>query len=54
MADLKLHTAISNDAPNDEQLKALHACIKKVTDDLEGMRFNTAISALMVFVNEAS
>ena len=23
----------------DEQLKALHACIKKVTEDLEGMRF---------------
>ncbi|HAB15837.1 MAG TPA: leucine--tRNA ligase, partial [Verrucomicrobiales bacterium] len=35
------------------QLKALHACIKKVTEDLEGMRFNTAISAMMIFVNEA-
>jgi leucyl-tRNA synthetase len=35
------------------QLKALHACIKKVTEDLDGMRFNTAISALMVFTNEA-
>ena len=35
------------------QLKTLHACIKKVTEDLDGMRFNTAISALMVFVNEA-
>ena len=35
------------------QLKALHACIKKVTEDLEGLRFNTAISALMVLVNEA-
>ena len=35
------------------QLKALHACIKKVTEDLDGMRFNTAISAMMVFVNEA-
>jgi leucyl-tRNA synthetase len=34
-------------------LKALHACIKKVTEDLDGMRFNTAISALMVFINEA-
>ena len=54
LADLKLHAAINDDAPTDEQLKALHACIKKVTDDLEGMRFNTAISALMVFVNEAS
>ncbi len=37
-----------------EQLKVLHACIKKVTEDLEGMRFNTAISAMMVFVNEAN
>ena len=35
------------------QLKTLHTCIKKVTEDLEGMRFNTAISAMMVFVNEA-
>ena len=35
------------------QLKALHACIKKVTEDLDGMRFNTAISAMMVFINEA-
>ena len=32
---------------------ALHACIKKVTEDLDGMRFNTGISALMVFVNDA-
>ncbi|MGE3310975.1 MAG: leucine--tRNA ligase [Limisphaerales bacterium] len=35
------------------QKKALHACIKKVTEDLDGLRFNTAISAMMVFVNEA-
>src|ERR1035441_9956621 len=35
------------------QPKTLHACIKKVTEDLEGMRFNTAISAMMVFINEA-
>ena len=39
--------------PSPAQLKALHACIKKVTEDLDGMRFNTAISALMVFINEA-
>jgi leucyl-tRNA synthetase len=31
----------------------LHACIKKVTEDLDGLRFNTAISALMVFINDA-
>ncbi len=40
--------------PTKEQLKVLHTCIKKVTEDLEGMRFNTAISAMMVFSNEAS
>jgi leucyl-tRNA synthetase len=46
--------AISDVAATPEQLKTLHACIKKVTEDLEGMRFNTAISAMMVFVNEAN
>ncbi len=41
--------------PNDgdsPQMRLLHQTIKKVTDDLDGMRFNTAISALMIFVNE--
>ncbi|MEX0721830.1 MAG: leucine--tRNA ligase [Balneolaceae bacterium] len=37
-----------------EHLKPLHETIKKVTEDIEGMRFNTAISALMIFVNEAN
>jgi len=36
------------DIPADEETRRkLHQTIKKVTDDLEGMRFNTAISALM-------
>ena len=48
-----LDGAITDVAATPAQLKALHACIKKVTDDLDGMRFNTAISAMMVFVNEA-
>ncbi|WP_127568067.1 leucine--tRNA ligase [Paenibacillus xylaniclasticus] len=30
-----------------------HRTIKKVTDDFENLRFNTAISQLMIFVNEA-
>lgn len=50
---IRLSRAIADAEPQPEQLKALHACIKKVTEDLDGMRFNTAISALMVFVNEA-
>ncbi|HHI80044.1 MAG TPA: leucine--tRNA ligase [Planctomycetes bacterium] len=40
--------------PDPELEKALHRCIAKVGQDLEGMRFNTAISAMMVFVNEAT
>ena len=44
---------IADAEPPPAQLKTLHACIKKVTEDLDGLRFNTAISALMVFVNEA-
>ncbi|MBI3850250.1 MAG: leucine--tRNA ligase [Verrucomicrobia bacterium] len=50
---IKLSPAIRDIAPTPAQLKTLHACIKKVTEDLDGMRFNTAISAMMVFVNEA-
>jgi leucyl-tRNA synthetase len=50
---IQLHTAIRDVAPTPAQLKTLHATIKKVTEDLDGLRFNTAISALMVFVNEA-
>ena len=33
--------------------KIYHQMVKKVTEDLENMRFNTAISQMMVFVNEA-
>jgi leucyl-tRNA synthetase len=49
-----LDGAITDAAPTPAQLKTLHACIKKVTEDLDGMRFNTAISAMMVFINEAN
>ena len=48
-----LDGGITDLAATPAQFKALHACIKKVTDDLDGMRFNTAISAMMVFINEA-
>jgi len=49
-----LDGAITDAEATPAQLKTLHACIKKVTEDLDGMRFNTAISAMMVFVNEAN
>ena len=50
---IKLDSAIKDVTATPAQLKTLHACIKKVTEDLDGLRFNTAISALMVFVNDA-
>jgi leucyl-tRNA synthetase len=53
LGKLKLSAAIREVDATPAQLKTLHACIKKVTEDLDGMRFNTAISAMMVFVNEA-
>jgi leucyl-tRNA synthetase len=34
-------------------LKALHKTIKKVSQDTGNLEFNTAISAMMIFVNEA-
>ncbi|SFK05772.1 leucine--tRNA ligase [Brevibacillus centrosporus] len=33
--------------------RTYHQTVKKVTEDYEGLRFNTGISQLMVFVNEA-
>ncbi len=33
------------------QEKVLHATIKKVTEDIESLSFNTAISQMMIFVN---
>ena len=50
---IKLDPGVKVVQPTPTQLKSLHACIKKVTEDLDALRFNTAISALMVFVNEA-
>ncbi|MBB5183224.1 leucine--tRNA ligase [Catenisphaera adipataccumulans] len=39
---------------NDGKLdKSYHAAVKKVTHDIDALRFNTAISAMMVFINDA-
>ena len=54
LAAIRLSSAIEDLEPSAPQLKCLHTCIRKVTEDLDAMRFNTAISGLMVFVNEAS
>lgn len=43
---------ISDDAPNEKELKTLHKTIKKVTSDIESLSFNTSVSAFMICVNE--
>jgi leucyl-tRNA synthetase len=42
---------VSSDAALEMQ-RILHQTIKKVTEDIEHLRFNTAISQMMVFTNE--
>jgi leucyl-tRNA synthetase len=42
---------VTEEAPSAEDLKITHKTIRKVTEDIEGLRFNTAISQMMVFVN---
>jgi leucyl-tRNA synthetase len=45
-------SATVKDAPAEkETLRLLHYTIQKVTDDLDGMRFNTAIAAMMEYTN---
>jgi leucyl-tRNA synthetase len=46
-----LSPCIQEIAPDKSQLKLVHATIKKVTEDIESLSFNTAISQMMVFVN---
>jgi leucyl-tRNA synthetase len=43
---------VTDAAPSPETLRTVHAAIAKVTDDIEKLKFNTAISAMMVLVNE--
>ncbi len=49
--EVTVHPAISDDEPDSEQLKVLHHTIKVVTQDIEKLSLNTAISRLMEFTN---
>ncbi|XP_073158506.1 leucine--tRNA ligase, chloroplastic/mitochondrial [Henckelia pumila] len=46
-------TVVFVEEPTVEQLSVLHRCISKVTEEIEGTRFNTGISAMMEFTNAA-
>lgn len=47
-----LGETLSEDAPSPALEQKLHATIKKVADDIESMKFNTSVSALMILSNE--
>jgi leucyl-tRNA synthetase len=49
---MRLNARVVKDAvPNEEQNRILHKTIQAVTQDMENLGFNTAISRLMEFVN---
>jgi leucyl-tRNA synthetase len=50
---LELAVGVVDEPPTREQLGVLHRTIRGVTEDLDAMRFNTAIAKLMEFVNFA-
>ena len=43
---------VRDETPTDAELKVLHKTIKKIEEDTERFSFNTAVSALMICVNE--
>jgi leucyl-tRNA synthetase len=47
----ELSSAVKDVDLSKAQQKVLHATIKKVTEDIESLGFNTAISQMMIFVN---
>ncbi|MEZ4964145.1 MAG: class I tRNA ligase family protein [Saprospiraceae bacterium] len=50
--DEKGQQIVMDDAPVREELRALHNCIKKVTEDIERMSMNTCVSHFMIVTNE--
>jgi leucyl-tRNA synthetase len=54
VGDGDVQQVLSDETPPPAILKSMHKTIKKVTEDVEGLAFNTAISAMMVFVNDLS
>ncbi len=48
----KLREKVQAVAPTKEANKIVHKTIQKISEDIEAMRFNTAISSLMIALNE--
>ncbi len=46
--------AVDDSAPPSDVVRELHRTVKKTGEDVENLKFNTAISQMMVFANEAT
>ena len=44
---------LTDNEPSADFLRSFHQTVKKVTEDIPALRFNTAISQMMIFINEA-
>src|SRR5690606_22853717 len=44
---------VDSEQASESFMRTWHRSIKKISDDMENLRFNTAISQMMIFVNEA-
>lgn len=45
---------LNDEEPSKPEYKALHKCIKRVTEDIDRYSFNTVVSTFMICVNELS
>jgi leucyl-tRNA synthetase len=48
-----LNPVIVDAEPSSDFLRVFHQTVKKVTEDVPALRFNTAIAQMMIFINEA-
>ncbi len=48
----RLALAVTDSAPRADEERVLNETVKKVGDDIVALKFNTAISQMMIFVNE--
>ena len=46
-----LFKKVADAKPSADDLRAMHKCILEVTERIDGMKFNTAVSSLMTYVN---
>ena len=45
---------LADSEPNEKELRSIHKLIKKVTEDIQNLSYNTSVSAFMICLNELS